>query len=207
MHHQQHEPAVYDSAQQESNLCQVLPSDQLCRENPTRPASSPQSILPVWLATNARPDVQSCIRTPTTWECKEVHQVGTKREQAPLQTQFWWAWEGWCPGAHYQLIAWSWPAQHTMLYGYTIYMLVQTRIYTVHTLTDKVCTSRTCVRISRPGRWFILWNCSGELNPIPSPTESSRGGRSEPTPLAPAFYTRMVGSTRTSSACKPLNHK
>ena len=37
---------------------------------------------------------------------------------------------------------------------------------------------KTCVRISRPGRWFILWNCSGELNPIPSPTESSRGGRS-----------------------------
>ena len=35
--------------------------------------------------------------------------------------------------------------------------------------TSKSDIPGTCVRISRPGRWFILWNCSGELNPIPFP--------------------------------------
>ncbi len=89
--HQPHEPAVYDSALLVSSHCQALPSDQLCQEIPTRPASSHQSTLPVWLAVNAEQDEQSCTRTPTILDGKEGHRVGIGRVLDSQQTQFRWA--------------------------------------------------------------------------------------------------------------------
>ena len=51
---------------------------------------------------------------------------------------------------------------------------------------QKVCNYRTCVRRRHP-RMSVGVDCSGELNPIVSPTESSRVGQLGPSPLLVAL--------------------
>ncbi len=71
-------------------------------------------------------------------------------ELQPLWRGFWWAWEDWCWGTHNQLNFLSWPAKHSLLYGYTcaymhvtgmnIYVHVCNWCEHVHTHSSFVCT-------------------------------------------------------------------
>ncbi len=70
------------------------------------------------------------------------------------QTQFGWAWEDWCRGAHNQLNFLSWSAKHSMLYGYIctyMHVTAMNRYVDVCSLYEHVYThySYVCTWISQ----------------------------------------------------------